>query len=157
MSEESGEEKRESWSTYFLNLAMLTAARATCTRAKVGAVLTREHRILTTGYNGSPSGWSHCTEDGCLLIDGRCKRCVHAERNAINWAAHEGISTKNSRIYTTLPPCITCFLDCVTAGVTSFVWPTNAVARNQEEMSLIRGWAATHNIELRSAYLEDTV
>ena len=66
-----------------MEIARTVATRATCPRARVGAVLTRSRRILTTGYNGAPRGVAHCTEAGCLMVDGHCLRATHAEANAI--------------------------------------------------------------------------
>ena len=79
---------------------------------------------------------------------------MHAERNAINWAAKHGVSTYGTRIYTTLPPCLNCFLDCVTAGVVSFIWLADVEPRSNEEMSLIQKWSAEHNIELRAEVIQ---
>lgn len=71
----------------------------TCKRAKVGAVLTRDGRIISTGYNGSPPGQPHCLDIGCLMEDGHCRRTTHAEANAIAFAARYGISTQGATLY----------------------------------------------------------
>lgn len=71
----------------------------TCKRSKVGAVIVRDGRIVSTGYNGSPPGEPHCLDVGCEMIDGHCARCVHAESNAIAFAARHGISTEGATIY----------------------------------------------------------
>lgn len=71
----------------------------TCKRAKVGAVLTRDGRIISTGYNGSPPGHPHCLDVGCLMEDGHCRRTTHAEANAIAFAARYGISTQGATLY----------------------------------------------------------
>ncbi|MDL1972667.1 MAG: cytidine deaminase, partial [Deltaproteobacteria bacterium] len=57
---------RPSWDEYFMSIARLVAERSTCLRRKVGAILVKEKRILTTGYNGAPSGLAHCLDIGCL-------------------------------------------------------------------------------------------
>ena len=58
--------ERPDWDEYFMDIAILVARRSSCLRRSVGAVLVRENRILTTGYNGAPSGLRHCLELGCL-------------------------------------------------------------------------------------------
>ena len=78
---------RPSWDEYFMRIARDVATRSTCLRRHVGAVIVRERRILSTGYNGSPPGQPHCYEVGCLMEDGRCIRTLHAEQNAIIQAA----------------------------------------------------------------------
>ena len=79
--------QRPSWDQYFMRIAFEVAKRSTCPRAAVGAVIVRDKRILTTGYNGSPSGLPHCTEVGCLMVNDHCVRTLHAEQNAIIQAA----------------------------------------------------------------------
>jgi len=74
---------------YFMGIAKLVAERATCERAKVGAVLVYRNRIVATGYNGSPQGADHCTDKGCLVHEGHCIRTVHAEMNAILHLEHK--------------------------------------------------------------------
>src|SRR3990172_8820661 len=84
---------RPDWDSYFMKIAYAVSERSTCDRAFVGAVLVLEKRILTTGFNGSPAGQSHCDEVGHLLVDGHCIRTIHAETNAIIQAALHGVST----------------------------------------------------------------
>ena len=76
---------RVDWDTYFFEIARVVSTRATCPRASIGVVLVdTHHRILGTGYNGSPSGEPHCSEVGCELYADHCVRAKHAERNAVN-------------------------------------------------------------------------
>ncbi len=96
---------RPSWDEYFMNIAHEVACRSTCNRAQVGAVIVKDKRILTTGYNGSPRGLPHCTEVGCLMENGHCVRTLHAEQNAIIQAALHGVSTRGADIYVTHQPC----------------------------------------------------
>ena len=91
--------KRLSWDNYFFNIAKEVATRSTCPRASVGAVIVREHRILSTGYNGAPPGEPHCTEVGCLMENNHCERTVHAETNAVAQAARFGIPIDGSTLY----------------------------------------------------------
>jgi dCMP deaminase len=74
---------RPGWDEYFMQIAHTVSSRATCPRAAVGCVLMRDHRILTTGYNGAPRGVAHCTEVGCTLVNEHCLRATHAEANAV--------------------------------------------------------------------------
>lgn len=71
----------------------------TCNRSKVGAIIVKDGRVISTGYNGSPPGDDHCLDVGCFMIDGHCLRCIHAESNAIAWAARKGIATEGSTLY----------------------------------------------------------
>ena len=99
---------RPSWDEYFMNIAHEVACRSTCTRAPVGAVIVKDKRILTTGYNGSPRGLAHCMEVGCLMDNEHCVRTLHAEQNAIIQAALHGVSTRGADIYVTHQPCFIC-------------------------------------------------
>jgi len=125
--------KRLSWDEYFLKLAFLVAERSTCRRHHVGAVIVRDKRILTTGYNGAPSGIKDCLELGCLreqlgIPSGQrhelC-RAVHAEQNAIIQAAIHGVDITGSTMYCTHSPCIICAKMIVNAKIKKFVTATD--------------------------------
>lgn len=105
------------WSEYFSSIAEAVATRATCPRKSVGAVIVRDHRIIATGYNGSPSGWDQCNEVGCHMVDGHCKRAIHAEKNALLYAARHGIALRGATCYVTVRPCLDCFQSLAVAGV----------------------------------------
>ena len=107
-----------------MEIARTVATRATCPRASVGCVLTRERRILTTGYNGAPRGVAHCTEVGCLLVNDHCQRVTHAEANAIVQAALHGVSLQDAAAYCTHQPCINCSKLLISAGVKKIVYAT---------------------------------
>lgn len=121
--------KRPSWDEYFLNIAEEVAKRSTCLRRAVGAVLVRDKRILTTGYNGAPRGMRHCSETGCLrekmnVPSGeRHELCrgLHAEMNAFMQAASHGISVEGSILYCTNQPCALCSKMIINAGVQKIV------------------------------------
>ncbi len=113
---------RPSWNEYFMNIAQEVAKRSTCERAQVGAVIVREKRILTTGYNGSPRGLEHCTEVGCLMDNGHCIRTLHAEQNAIIQAALHGVITEGATIYVTHQPCFICAKTIINAGISEIVY-----------------------------------
>ncbi|RLE12258.1 cytidine deaminase, partial [Candidatus Aerophobetes bacterium] len=118
-------EKRPSWDEYFMQITQLVAKRSTCLRRKVGAIQVRDKRILCTGYNGPPRGLAHCSEVGCLrdklgIPSGERQeicRGLHAEQNAIIQAALYGISIKDSILYCTHQPCITCSKMIINAGI----------------------------------------
>jgi dCMP deaminase len=116
---------RPSWETYFMNITNLVAERSTCLRRAVGAVLVKDKRILSTGYNGSPSNLKHCAEVGCLreklgIESGKMHelcRGIHAEQNAIIQAAYHGVSVKGAIIFCTNQPCSICARMIINAGI----------------------------------------
>lgn len=120
---------RPSWDEYFMSIAEMVKTRSTCTRRQVGAVIVKDKRILTTGYNGTPAGLKHCSETGCLREQLRIPsgqrhelcRGIHAEQNAIIQAANFGVPIQGSTIYVTLSPCILCTKMIINAGITRIV------------------------------------
>jgi len=100
-----------------MNLAVEAATRATCPRKSVGAIIVRDRGVLATGYNGSLRGLPHCTEVGCLMVDGHCVRAVHAEANAILQAARHGTAIDGADLYVTASPCWDCFKLICNAGI----------------------------------------
>ena len=92
---------RPDWPEYFMMFAEVASRRATCPRARCGAVIVnpKTHRILSTGYNGAPPGEDHCTDVGCLMEDGHCQRALHAEVNAVAQAAKSDTSIDGAAIY----------------------------------------------------------
>ncbi len=113
---------RPGWDEYFMEVARTVATRATCPRASVGAVLVREHRILTTGYNGAPRHVAHCTEIGCQLVGDHCVRSTHAEANAVVQAALHGVQLEGATAYCTHQPCVHCAKLLISAGVVRIVY-----------------------------------
>ena len=121
----SRDTQRPSWDTYFMNITTLVAQRSTCTRRAVGAIIVKDKRILSTGYNGAPSGIRHCLEVGCLreslqVPSGeRHELCrgIHAEQNAIIQAAYHGVSVNNAVLYCTNQPCAICAKMIINAGI----------------------------------------
>jgi len=95
------------------------AARSTCDRLHVGAVFATAGRIVATGYNGAPAGIDHCPTGP---HDGPCKRAVHAEQNAIAFAARMGVSLATSTLIITHMPCLNCSLMLVNAGIVGVVY-----------------------------------
>lgn len=121
---------RPNWDEYFMDFAELARKRTTCIRRGVGSVIVKNNRVIATGYNGSPSGVSHCSETGCLreqmnIPSGKSHelcRGLHAEQNAIISAANYGISTEGSTIYVTTQPCIICTKMIINAGIKKVVY-----------------------------------
>ena len=107
---------RPGWDEYYMNMVEVVASRATCCRRKVGAVLVRDNRLLSSGYNGAPKGQPHCEVIGCLREQLRVPsgerhelcRGVHAEQNAIVQAAIYGVSIAGATLYCTTKPCSIC-------------------------------------------------
>ena len=112
---------------YFMGIAVAVRARANCTGRRVGAIVVRDRRILSTGYNGTPAGMTNCEDGGCE----RCARpeayasgegydvciCVHAEQNALLAAARFGVAIEGCTVYTTLQPCFGCLKEMLQASV----------------------------------------
>lgn len=121
---------RPSWDNYFMDIALLVANRSTCLRRRVGAVIIKDKNILATGYNGTPSGITHCSETGCLreklaVPSGqRHELCrgLHAEQNAIIQAAKHGVNIQGGTLFCTHSPCIICSKMIINAGVDRIVF-----------------------------------
>ena len=122
--------ERPSNDEYFMEMAQLVSSRSTCLRRKVGAVIVKEKRVLSTGYNGSPKGTRHCEELGCIRVKlnvpsgTRHELCrgVHAEQNAVTQAAYFGVSVDGATIYTTTYPCSMCAKILINAGIKEIVY-----------------------------------
>lgn len=116
---------RPSWDSYFLEIASVVAQRSTCLRRKVGAVIVKDKRLLSTGYNGAPAGLKHCLDLGCLRQEKNIPsgerhelcRGLHAEQNAIIQAALHGVSIKGADLYCTHHPCSLCAKMLINAGI----------------------------------------
>ena len=122
--------ERPGWDEYFMQITQLVATRSTCMRRKVGALLVKEKNILATGYNGVPSGITHCDVTGCLrdqlnVPSGeRHELCrgLHAEQNAIIQAAKYGGNITGATLYCTDSPCIICSKMLINAGVVEVIF-----------------------------------
>ena len=121
---------RPSWDDYFMEIVEIIKTRSTCLRRQVGALIVKDKRILTTGYNGAPVGCRHCSEIGCLrdqlhVPSGQnhelC-RAIHAEQNAIVQAAYSGISVNGGTLYVTTQPCSLCAKMIINAGIQRVVY-----------------------------------
>lgn len=119
------QDRRPTWDSYFMQLAHVVSGRSTCLRRQVGAVIVKDNQILSTGYNGSPSGLQHCDKVGCLrqilnIPSGErteiC-RAVHAEQNALVQAAKHGVAIMEADLYTTHQPCVLCTKLLINVGI----------------------------------------
>jgi dCMP deaminase len=128
--EKKEKNKRPSWDEYFLELVELVGTRSTCDRGKSGCVITRDNRILSTGYIGSPSGLKHCDDVGhefheVIHENGKttkhCIRTTHAEQNAIVNAARFGVALDGATLYCHMTPCYVCAKMIITAGIKRIV------------------------------------
>ncbi len=122
--------KRPDWNTYFMEIATLVSRRSTCLRRQVGAVIVKERNILSSGYNGAPSGITHCETAGCLrekmnVPSGeRHELCrgLHAEQNAIIQAACHGATIKGAAFYCTNLPCSICTKMIINSGADKIIY-----------------------------------
>ena len=124
--------KRPGWDQYFMDIAHVAASRSNCSRRQVAAVLVRDCRIISTGYNGTPRGVRNCSVGGCPRCNSdapsgtnlpQC-HCSHAEENAIVQAAYHGIAVKGATLYTTYSPCLLCAKMIINAGICEVVYHT---------------------------------
>ena len=129
---------------YFMNIALAVRERADCLGQKVGAIIVLSHRIVATGYNGTPAGMRNCSDGGCIRCANRDKKyvsgsaydlciCVHAEQNAILAAARFGISIQGGTVYTTVQPCFGCLKEMLQAGI--------------DEVSYLHPWRSTKDAD----------
>jgi dCMP deaminase len=122
--------ERPSWDEYFMRIAFLIAERSTCLRRKVGAVIVKDKRILSTGYNGAPSGIQHCAKTECIReklkipTGERHELCkgLHGEQNAIIQAAKMGVIINKASIYITNFPCFICSKQIINAGLKEVIY-----------------------------------
>lgn len=121
----------EKWDKRFMELTELVGTWASCYRRKVGAVIVKDKRVMTTGYNGAPAGISSCVERGeCLrekmhIPSGtHAETCyaAHAEQNAIIQAARYGINIDGATLYCTHQPCVICAKMIINAGIKRVVY-----------------------------------
>ncbi|MCB4755761.1 MAG: cytidine/deoxycytidylate deaminase family protein [Elusimicrobia bacterium] len=136
---------RPSWDEYFMKIAKVVAMRSNCMKRKVAAVIVKEGRIISTGYNGTPRGIKNCNEGGCRRCNAfkpsgqhlsECT-CSHAEENAIVQAAYHGISIKGSVLYSTYAPCLLCTKMIINAGLQEVVY-NEAYPLGDESIALLK-------------------
>ena len=121
---------RPSWDQYFMDITTVVASRSTCLRRQVGAVIVKDKRLLTSGYNGAPRNLAHCAETGCIRAEydipsgQRHELCrgLHAEQNAIIQAALHGVAIEGATLYCTHQPCSACTKMILNAGIVRVVY-----------------------------------
>ena len=122
--------ERPDWDEYFMEIANVVALRSNCSRRHVAAVIVKDKRIISTGYNGTPRGIRNCNEGGCPRCSSHAPSgtnlteclCSHGEENAIVQAAYHGICVKDSTLYTTFSPCLLCAKMIINAGIREVVY-----------------------------------
>ena len=118
---------RISFEELFVKTTKLVAKRSSCVKAQQAALLIKDNRIISFGYNGPPAGTLNCLDEGGEEVcgkdsNGSCFLGVHAEQNAIGYAARNGINTEGCIIYCTMTPCISCAKLVVAAGIKEFYY-----------------------------------
>ncbi len=122
--------QRPDWDEYFMNIAKVVATRSNCIKRKVAAIIVKDRRVVSTGYNGTPRGARNCNEGGCprcssLAPSGTALEdclCSHGEENAITQAAYHGTSLKGATLYTTFAPCLLCTKMIINSGIVEVVY-----------------------------------
>ncbi len=122
--------KRPSWDRYFIDIAKVVAKRSNCRRRHVAAVIVKDRRIISTGYNGTPKGIKNCDEGGCPRCSSDAPSgekleeclCCHGEENAIVQAAYHGTSVNGATLYTTYSPCLLCAKMIINSGIAEVVY-----------------------------------
>lgn len=123
-------EGRPGWDDYFMGIAFQVAMRSNCVKRRVGAVISKDRRIISTGYNGTPRGAPNCNEGGCPRCNGLASSgtkldeclCSHAEENSLTQAAYHGTSVASGTIYVTLSPCLMCTKMIINGGIREVVY-----------------------------------
>jgi dCMP deaminase len=138
-------DRRPDWDTYFMNIAAVVKTRSNCLRRQVAALIVKDRRIISTGYNGTPSGIRNCYEGGCPRCAskvgsgkdlGECI-CAHAEENAIIQAANYGVALKGAVLYSTESPCLICAKMIISAGIKNVIYE-NEYHSSRQVTSLFR-------------------
>ncbi len=147
---ELSKQERPNWDEYFMKIAQVASTRGNCIKRKVGAVIVKDKRIISTGYNGTPRGTKNCYEGGCprcnsLASSGTLLEeclCSHGEENAITQAAYHGTSVRGGTLYTTFAPCLMCSKMIINSGIAEVVfnadYPLNETAFNLFEQAEVR-------------------
>jgi dCMP deaminase len=136
---------RPEWDEYFLNIAKVVASRSNCIKRKVAAIIVKDKRVISTGYNGTPRGARNCDEGGCPRCNSMAESgtaleeclCSHGEENAIIQAAYHGTSVKGATLYTTFAPCLLCTKMIINSGIVEVVY-NEEYALNERALSLLR-------------------
>jgi len=122
--------ERPDWDTYFMEIAHVVAKRSNCIRRQVAAVVVKDRRVISTGYNGTPRGVKNCCDGGCPRCQSEASSgaglneciCSHAEENAITQAACHGIALEGAIVYCTLSPCLICSRMIINCGIVEVIY-----------------------------------
>jgi dCMP deaminase len=142
--------QRPDWDEYFINIAQVVASRSNCMKRRVAAIIVKDRRIISTGYNGTPRGAKNCNEGGCPRCNSMARSgtaledclCSHGEENAITQAAYHGTSVKGASLYTTFAPCLLCTKMIINSGIAEVVYNTE-YPLNDVSFSLLRECGVT--------------
>jgi len=131
---------RPSYDQVYMAIAQIVGLRSTCLRGKVGAVISKDTRIVSIGYNGAPSNMGHCIDFGCIKDTerGGCIRTIHAEQNSIVQAAKHGIAIEGATMYVKLEPCSVCAKMIINAGLKEVI---SHMSDGSNTVSSVDGWA----------------
>jgi len=140
-----GRFRRPEWDEYFMNIAKVVASRSNCIKRKVAAIIVKDFRVVSTGYNGTPKGAKNCNEGGCPRCNSLAQSgtaleeclCCHGEENAITQAAYHGTSLKGSTLYTTFAPCLLCTKMIINSGISEVVY-NQEYPLNDRALALLR-------------------
>ena len=156
------------WDSYYMGIAFAVREKANCTGNRVGAVIVKDNRVISTGYNGVPQGMTNCLDGGCLRCQnpgGQFKSgtgydlciCVHAEQNALLSAARFGIGVEGATLYTTMQPCFGCAKEILQARIARVVFihpwiptdpdPTMDAAKKAEYRKLL-SYLQVHQLDM---------
>lgn len=136
---------RPGWDEYFMKIARVVASRSNCMKRKVAAIIVKDGRIISTGYNGTPRGTKNCSEGGCP----RCNAfnpsgqgltecyCSHAEENAIVQASYHGIDISGGVLYSTFSPCLLCTKMIINSGIKEVIY-NEAYPMGGEALTLLK-------------------
>lgn len=121
---------RPNWDEYFMGIAKVVALRSNCIKRKVAAVIVKDKRIISTGYNGTPRGVKNCMEGGCPRCNSFAQTgasldeclCSHAEENAITQSAYHGVRIQDATLYSTFSPCLMCTKMIINSGIREVVY-----------------------------------
>jgi dCMP deaminase len=127
--------------------AKLIATMATCPKLQVGSVVVKDRRIVSSGFNGAPTGHPHCTEVGCLLIEGEgnsCRRVIHSEHNAV---LQDSRAVEGGVLYTPYLPCMDCMKAAIGAKISEVVY--EKIHKDKPKYQMSKELAAQSSIKLR--------
>jgi dCMP deaminase len=137
--------QRPGWDPYFMSIAQVVATRSNCIKRKVAAIIVKDKRVISTGYNGTPRGARNCNEGGCPRCNSLAQSgtaleeclCCHGEENAISQAAYHGTSLKGATLYTTFAPCLLCTKMIINSGIIEVIY-NEEYPLNERSLALLK-------------------